>query len=392
MEQEKSVGVEAQVKEYKEKRPFDHADVSFQMYHRNDFEVKCIAGIMHNDAVDNVPFSVAFCSKPRYMQQKSRDNRFMAREVINPGPEDYSVLRIDVQETHVSQVVWNSGLQRVLKVRRATHGKESDPHDPDHIPEPVVEHLRRAGFYHVARMHHMPIDHSLISALVERWRPETHTFHMPQGEVTITLQDVNAILGLSSDGEPLIGPTSANWSNVVQQMLGHQPLPHEIEGSYLRMSFIDRHYGHWVAHQGMPHTELLYSRAYILRLIGGFLFSDKSGNKVALRFLPFLDGDFSGMTTYSWGAAVLALLYRELCMATNPAQNIMSGCLTLLQIWAWSRFPPIAPFIPPETDPNDHYERRFNNFPRRIRPKDLMHYRSTLDTMSRTDVGVCTWL
>ncbi|WVZ72216.1 hypothetical protein U9M48_020714, partial [Paspalum notatum var. saurae] len=47
----------------------------------------------------------------------------------------------------------------------------------------------------------MVIDPSLITALIDRWRPETHTFHLPCGEITPTLQDVSYLLGLPIVGE-----------------------------------------------------------------------------------------------------------------------------------------------------------------------------------------------
>ncbi|KAL8463809.1 hypothetical protein ACS0TY_033669 [Phlomoides rotata] len=59
------------------------------------------------------------------------------------------------------------------------------------------------GFYHVAHCGAMVIDCHLITALVERWRPETHTFHFPIREATVTLQDVAIIWGLHIDGPPL---------------------------------------------------------------------------------------------------------------------------------------------------------------------------------------------
>ena len=49
------------------------------------------------------------------------------------------------------------------------------------------------------------IDWPLITCLVEIWRPETHTFHVPVEEMTVTLQDVAIILGLRIDGPAVTG-------------------------------------------------------------------------------------------------------------------------------------------------------------------------------------------
>ena len=59
----------------------------------------------------------------------------------------------------------------------------------------------------------MTYDHSLLTALVDRWRPETHTFHFRWGEMAPTLQDVSYLLGLPLAGEA-IGPLEApaNWA------------------------------------------------------------------------------------------------------------------------------------------------------------------------------------
>lgn len=60
-------------------------------------------------------------------------------------------------------------------------------------------------------------DKSLLSCLVDRWRPETHTFHFPCGEMAPTLQDVSYLLGLPLAGAA-IGPLEASedWRDEMQ--------------------------------------------------------------------------------------------------------------------------------------------------------------------------------
>ncbi|KAH9312294.1 hypothetical protein KI387_027329, partial [Taxus chinensis] len=46
-------------------------------------------------------------------------------------------------------------------------------------------------------------DHSLMVALIERWDPAANVFHLPTGEMTVTLEDVYRILRLPIKGEAI---------------------------------------------------------------------------------------------------------------------------------------------------------------------------------------------
>ncbi|KAK1617897.1 hypothetical protein QYE76_023414 [Lolium multiflorum] len=65
-----------------------------------------------------------------------------------------------------------------------------------------------------------------LTALVDRWRPETHTFHLRAGEMTPTLQDVSMILGLPIQGEPLcMNIASDGWRRQMEDLIGMAPPP-----------------------------------------------------------------------------------------------------------------------------------------------------------------------
>ena len=129
--------------------------------------------------------------------------------VICPGPKDTSLLTM--QETHVSQYIWNRHPDRVLVVR----GKSSIRSRDKQILVESILYLKQAGFLEVAKLEFFLIEHTLVFALMERWRLETHTFHLPSGECMITLQDIAIQTGLCIDGRPVAGNTSSLWQPIL---------------------------------------------------------------------------------------------------------------------------------------------------------------------------------
>jgi hypothetical protein len=68
------------------------------------------------------------------------------------------------------------------------------------------------------------MDFAVLMTLIDRWRLETHTFHLPSSEITVTLLDVTMILGLPIEGTPICGMVSSTgWRDSIRQAIGLWP-------------------------------------------------------------------------------------------------------------------------------------------------------------------------
>ncbi|XP_072084603.1 protein MAIN-LIKE 2-like [Arachis hypogaea] len=147
---------------------------------------------------------------------------------------------------------------------------------------------------------------------VDMWHPDTHTFHLPVGECAVTLEDVAVILGLLTDGLPVIGMTMSSFKALEAECLhqfGVSPRKSDYRGSCIKLTW--------------------------LRDLKERLQLTNENNMQSIR-------------QYSWGSACLANLYRALCRASHFDCKEIDDLLTLLLNWAWIRLPYLAP-VPRES-------------------------------------------
>jgi len=85
-------------------------------------------------------------------------------------------------------------------------------------------------------------DIQLCHTLAERWWPRTNTFHLPFGELTITIEDVCYILGLPVGGEPITPPENIDMRTLVQQSLGKVPKEKNLAKNLCSYSWLVRNF------------------------------------------------------------------------------------------------------------------------------------------------------
>ncbi|TVU24653.1 hypothetical protein EJB05_27102, partial [Eragrostis curvula] len=268
-------------------------------------------------------------------------------EENNMAPDlRYRLLDTTFDEEHRAHLMVDLGRQ--LKCMR------SRTHKPLSWDERYAVYIGRAGLLPLARLVNAGLprmDSAALTALVDRWRPETHTFHLPCGELTVTLQDVAMILGLPIVGLAMIGMVQPQgWRDMVEAALGLRPP--EVEEDVkdrkttgVSSAWLAEHFSNLEDPEAPDWLVERYARAWLWHLIGGFLFPDGSGNTISWMVFPIVAGTWENMATYSWGSGVLAYLYRQLCDGCRRSgqSSGLGGCLYLLQVWMWERLPVARP-------------------------------------------------
>lgn len=228
------------------------------------------------------------------------------------------------------------------------------------LDERFVPYLSRSGLLPFARMtstpHLFKLDPCLLTALVDRWRPETHTFHFRWGEMTPTLQDVSMITGLPLRGVPLVLPQPlSSWKADFEEEMGRD-IPRTRMGKEPRGVPIS-----WlVDFIGFPDNvgeDVVRKHlvAYILYLFS-MMFPSGNGEVVNPIFIGLAEHialplDSSEIRQYSFGSAVLCQTYRGLCDASyrrklvTSKEPILCVCYMFLQLWSWEHIPVGRPII-----------------------------------------------
>ncbi|KAD7476927.1 hypothetical protein E3N88_00063 [Mikania micrantha] len=218
---------------------------------------------------------------------------------VNPGPLVNDVLFL--KDGHRASHLFNSNDyadKEPLNVRRGD--QKLWQYIKNHPIHPMVKSiLNDTGFGGIIDCGYRKVDHALITALVERWRPETHTFHLTVGEATVTLQDINVLWGLPIEGEPVSGiDFSFKVNELIERcelMLGFTPSNTDIVGGRIKLVCLLNQ-----LENGFPENPNALqcnqrARLIILYLCGGTLFPDSTNSKFAwtpydsiMERLPFI--------------------------------------------------------------------------------------------------------
>ena len=115
---------------------------------------------------------------------------------------------------------------------------------PDFVPwvidESIISYLEHTRLYDFHLIAYDRVYRAINTSLVERWFQETHTFHLPLSEATITLLDLALLTRLPIEGRAVstAGRQLSRWRDMVDRILREHPPADVIRGSGLRCTWL----------------------------------------------------------------------------------------------------------------------------------------------------------
>ena len=179
--------------------------------------------------------------------------------------------------------------------------------------------LRESGLHDLVYLGYATVPHALLMTLCERWHPETSSFHMVLGEMTVTLEDVACLMHLEIEGRMLSYGKMLRHDGVALLVRHLGVSQEEAE------KICAKEYGGYISY---PKLRELYTRyldranrladledpgeagelervmtfcvkCCLLYLVGFLLFGDRSNKRIKLVYLTTMEDGYAGMRNYS---------------------------------------------------------------------------------------------
>jgi len=167
--------------------------------------------------------------------------------------------------------------------------------------------IRASALYPLLETNYGQVDHGLLIAVSERWHSETSSFHLPVGEMTITLDDVSCLLHIPVGGN-LLFHESLSIHQGTEYLVNYLGLEFEesvAETKRLRSAHITydtllsiytsylteaKSYANQPGEEdSMEWYQTRCIIAFLLYLVGCTLFSDKADNSCCVVYLKYFD-------------------------------------------------------------------------------------------------------
>ena len=159
---------------------------------------------------------------------------------------------------------------------------------PEELPDEIRDTIEASGLISLVESSYRKVDRRLIGAFVDRWYEETSSFHLPCGEMTITLDDVSSLLHIPVTGT-LIPWDKPNQADAVLLMTTYLGMTVEdaiqetsdIKSGAIRFNTLEELF---IAQKRQRNWDNC-ARIYLLYLVGSTLFADKTNNSVGCHLL-----------------------------------------------------------------------------------------------------------